>query len=353
MIQDNFSIIDLAGLVERTFADTKLPEEFCNDPRARLAEHGILLPVNALNLVVRQFRPVDIGGLQDCARFESDPETSSNEEHPFDLRLFWYGAKDAVFLLGKPRDLRRLGAVAVNRGFHALLTPYQWMLVTEPKKGYSNLMKYTPLTDTRSGVRRGLLIARSENELALGWLASMLGWDSVLGIVLGYPRCCVRWFCRYWRHAEARHCGDLVPIAIEHSGPGPFNWRTNVLTRYFDRCLLQHFPCTFRCQLSSNLAEHTMCCLRNYEPKLAQSIVELMRAPVIYTARSGVFAFPGGAVEISSQDWRLRYERTRMISTTTDSVMFRHLSNLSTIAGPVENSLRMNGENDAYFLCFE
>jgi hypothetical protein len=348
------SRIDLVGLVHRAIAGADVTVDLRDHPRSLLAQHGIMLPTDLPEPSVRRFHPLDLSALEDCAEFNERWVQIRLEAHPFELRLLWYGAKDVVLLLGQPGTLRFLGAVALKRGYHALLTPYQWIpMGEESKSGYSNIMHYTSLADTRPAVRRGLIVARSENDLALAWLSSTLGWDSVLGRVLGYPTCCVRSFCLNWPDAQAQHCGDLVPIVINASGLGPFDWRNNVLGRYFERCLLQHFPCTFGCQPSIELAEATFCCLRKYEPDLSKSIKELMCAPVVYTPASGIFVFPGGKVDVCDREWGMQYDPMKMLSTTRKSALFHYLSETNLIIGTAGSTLQIDASSEAYLLRFQ
>jgi hypothetical protein len=343
------SKIDLLAIL-RCLLDVSEAEDGC--PMRELALYGLQLPTDVQTHSIKLVHPIDSATLGDCADFE-DNHHLGDDEHPFELRLLWYGAKDTVLLLGASAQLRVLGATAVKRGYHALLTPYSWTPVREPAKGgYSNLMHCASLKNTGVETRRGLVIARSENDLALAWLSSTLRWDSLLGRVLGYPSCCVRSFCERWPEAQARHTGDLIPLVIKSSGPGPFDWRTNVLGRYFNRCLLQHFPCTFGCRPSIELAELTLRHLNIKEPVLANSIKRLMCAPVIYTEQAGIFSFPQAEVDLCDGEWGMRYDPKHIIASTRDFAIYRYLSDANTVLGLVGCTLRMDAEADAYLLRF-
>jgi hypothetical protein len=354
MMRRKLSSVDLLGLVHRAFSEPRLGEELCNDPRSVLGQHGIRVPGDLATFSVRRFHPFDEQVLGDCELFDVCPDTSARQGHPFELRLFWYGAKDVVFLLGQTGTLRIFGASAISEGYCAMLTPYQWIPEGESAKGgYSNRMTYAPLTDRRAATRRGLVIARSENDAALAWVSSILGWDSVFGRVLGYPDCCVDSFCKCWPYAQAQHHGDLVPITITASGPGPFDWQINTLGRYFGLCPIQHFPCTFTCKASIELAEKTLCCLRKCEPDVLPRLEELMRAPALYTANSGVFVFPGGEVAVCNGEWGMHYDPKRIISSTRQSAMFHLLCQRDMIVGLAGDTLRIDSESESYLMVFQ
>jgi len=49
----------------------------------------------------------------------------------------------------------------------------------------------------------GLLVARDWRQVQLGWLSMLFHWDEFLGLLLGYPECCVAAFPKNWESACA------------------------------------------------------------------------------------------------------------------------------------------------------
>jgi hypothetical protein len=253
-------------------------------------------------------------------------------EPPLELRLLAYGLKPVVLLHGQDDELRATLAWAEARGFTALLSAHEWDRgVDEGKGGYSNLA--TNLRRARGGASawRSLLVGADEDATALAWLALALGWDELLGRLLGYPVCCTKSFPRRWAQAVASHQGDLVAACIDDSGPGPHDWRVNNLGRYFGAQLIQHFPCRFGCTASRDLATLAEAALAAWEPDHQASVRTVLEAPVLYAEAEGVAVLPGAEVEAGDAAWHLRYDPAKVLVSLADGALHQALRAASTL----------------------
>ncbi|HLC75129.1 MAG TPA: hypothetical protein VJH88_04720 [Candidatus Nanoarchaeia archaeon] len=82
------------------------------------------------------------------------------------------------------------------------------------------------------------------------------------GLALGYPDCCVRYFC------EQFAIGNINPV---HQ---PTNQWTNLLLREQDICLVSHFPCSSDCAESIAIAQRNFDILRQEDEKMARLFFE-------------------------------------------------------------------------------
>lgn len=219
---------------------------------------------------------------------------------PLDLRLVAYGAKPMALISGPEEYLAGLRRWAEGHSLVALLSPHQFLpIADEGKGGYCNLTGAQEPARAGSGSHRRLLVASDQNQVMLGWLSLLFGWDDFLARLLGYPDCCSKAFAMRWPQAAAEHQGDLSTATIEASAAGPFDWRYNIFGRYFGREIVQHFPCNFQCAETLRIANRVAASIELFEPSLADSIQETLNSSVLYTERKGVFIFPRAQVKIN------------------------------------------------------
>jgi hypothetical protein len=237
-------------------------------------------------------------------------------EPALELRLLAYGAKPMVLIHGQEAELCAALAWAEQRGFTVLLSADEWDRESDAGKGgYSNLATNMRRACAGSGAWRSLLAGADEDRVVLAWLALTFGWDEALGRLLGYPACCTSAFARNWREAVTEHQGDVVAVCIRQSGPGPHDWRVNVLGRYFGAEVIQHFPCHFDCAASLALAEQTRAVLAACEPSLHAWCEEVLNAPVLYTDTSGVAVLRGATVLETPEGARASYDPRQVLVT--------------------------------------
>lgn len=230
------------------------------------------------------------------------PQAAAGESFPpppLEARLTAMGLRPAALLHGPEAQLAAWLRWGEERRLYGLLSAQEWRPnPDEGKGGYSNLApKLTPARPG-SGAMRSLILAPDPERAILGWMAVALGWDEVVGEVLGFPACCRAFFEAKWPQAAAEHQGDLTPLLLEAtraSGDfGPYDWRLNLFARYFGAELLSHFPCSLRCAESLKMARRFESGLRRIEPETAALMESVMRGLVLYSERGGVALAPQG-----------------------------------------------------------
>ncbi len=114
------------------------------------------------------------------------------------------------------------------------------VLLEEPS--YSNKGLRVPLNDPRPGM---LFVYLSKEESA-AWLAAyyeLIEDHYNLGLLLGYPECCVRYFLQNFSPEKT----NLVL--------SPTNIYTDLTKRDQDLVLISHFPCSSDCKASIELGK--------------------------------------------------------------------------------------------------
>jgi hypothetical protein len=82
------------------------------------------------------------------------------------------------------------------------------------------------------------------------------------GELLGYPPCCINYFCRVFNEHNTNP---------EHPPSNPW---TNLTKRSEDIALISHFPCHPTCSLSIELAQTAHELLSKYEPQTAELFIK-------------------------------------------------------------------------------
>ena len=246
--------------------------------------------------------------------FGAAPDAQSPPPLPLEARLTALGLKPAALLHGPEPVLAAWLVWAEERGLWGLLSAMEWSAPPDlGKGGYGNLAPSQTPARPGSGKTRSLLIAPDQDRAVLGWMAVALGWDGLVGEILGFPACCRGFFEAQWPKAMAERQGDLAPLTLaatrDRGNSGPYDWRLNVFARYFGAELLSHFPCSFDCAASLAQARRVEAGLKLIDPALAAKLKSTMRGLAIYSESGGVALAPGGELRdgrISApQGWRL------------------------------------------------
>ncbi len=107
---------------------------------------------------------------------------------------------------------------------------------------YSNLGMRISEEDPRPGMFF-IYFSKNEKKALLASYAELMNRPRELGILLGYPECCINYFCQQFREDNPNP---------QHQ---PTNFLTNLSLRVQDYALLSHFPCHSECAESKKLAQ--------------------------------------------------------------------------------------------------
>lgn len=113
----------------------------------------------------------------------------------------------------------------------------------------------------------------------------------LVGKLLGYPDCCITFFASSY-HDEIQKENDYIIPALQQTTTS-HSFYNNVIMRYFDIGVLSHFPCSFNCEASKDLAKQNLSVLKTYAPQLAEHVTTLLKCPVVFTEQDGAHVLQG------------------------------------------------------------
>lgn len=106
-----------------------------------------------------------------------------------------------------------------------------------------------------------------------------------LGLILGYPKCC----CDFFEKIFDEENTDLTLKILDNSQGYEFPFYNNVAARHFDIALLSHFPHSFSCGPSIEIAKTNLRIIKKFSGKTAEFFSDILQSIVIYTMSEGIF----------------------------------------------------------------
>lgn len=107
-----------------------------------------------------------------------------------------------------------------------------------------------------------------------------------LGLLLGYPKCCCEFFEKNFNEKNT----DLALDTLKNSEGFEFQFYTNIAARHFDAALLSHFPHSFECMPSIEIAKNNLKIIQKHSEQLASMFAGILQSIVVYTADEGIFS---------------------------------------------------------------
>jgi hypothetical protein len=130
----------------------------------------------------------------------------------------------------------------------------------------------------------GVRVAIHRPGLRIDWLkAWALQDDDMIGQLLGFPPCCIKFFKKVWKEEQRRD----TTLSMAHGDEAPIG--CNILLRWIGVRLVTHLPCSFNCQKTEAIAAANAELMKEgglSEP--LQAIIELLSLPMKYEAKNGV-----------------------------------------------------------------
>jgi len=129
---------------------------------------------------------------------------------------------------------------------------------------YTNKGLRVPLSDSRLG----MLFVYLAKEEANAWLAAyyeLIEDHYNLGLLLGYPECCVRYFMQNF---SPENTNLVLP---------PTNMYTNLTKRDQDLVIISHFPCSSDCKDSIEIGKKYLEVIEKKEPERSNELKENLK----------------------------------------------------------------------------
>ena len=106
-----------------------------------------------------------------------------------------------------------------------------------------------------------------------------------LGLTLGYPKCCCEFFAKNFDDKNT----DLTLKSLNNSDGFEFSFYNNIAARHFDITLLSHFPHSYECKPSIEIAKNNLKIIHKHSKELAEMFSVVLKSAVIYTLDEGIF----------------------------------------------------------------
>ena len=129
---------------------------------------------------------------------------------------------------------------------------------------YSNRGLKIPEKDSRQGMFF-IYFSKTERLALLAAYYEQLGNDRELGLLLGYPSCCVEFFCKNFS-------GKQTNLELFPSNP-----YTNLSQRKKDAALISHFPCASNCEKSIALAKKHLRVLEEVDEARVEELMRMLK----------------------------------------------------------------------------
>ncbi len=176
-------------------------------------------------------------------------------------------AQEIVLLLHDAKEVVRQGFYeqelpAVEefcRKNSLFLVKSKFKVILADENQFTNKGLRIPETDARAGMYF-IYISKDETKAYLASYYELVNDHRKLGSLLGYPECCVEFFCRNF--SENNINPELKPT----------NMYTNISKRKEDAVLLSHFPCSSDCEKSIELGKRYLAVLEKGEPERAAEL---------------------------------------------------------------------------------
>ena len=154
------------------------------------------------------------------------------------------------------------------------ISPYK-VVLADPHQKYSNKGFKVRAEDPRSGMYF-MYISKDEQKAAMADAYEYKNDHRGLGLLLGYPECCVKFFVENYAERSIIDNDYVVP-ALNNSKAVRFPYFNNVLKRDVDVVLLSHFPHSFNCEASKEIAKKRMHMLAEIDPSLAMKFAHELK----------------------------------------------------------------------------
>ncbi|MEE9525730.1 MAG: hypothetical protein V3V78_03950 [Candidatus Woesearchaeota archaeon] len=194
-----------------------------------------------------------------------------------EIMYLMYGQKPVVRQGFYDNEIGRVKEFCRRHNLTYETAPYK-VILADSHKRYSNKGLKARIDDPRRGMFF-VYISKDETRATEARVHEMKDNYRELGLDLGYPECCVDFF--YKNEPErSKLDNDYILPALNNSEGFSFPFYTNILKRNQDSVLLSHFPHSFKCEESINIAKRRLKMIMELEPTLAMKLVRELKCKV-------------------------------------------------------------------------
>ena len=173
--------------------------------------------------------------------------------------------------LGRVKDFCSKNDLAIE------ISPYK-VILSDPDKRFSNKGFKVRAEDPRRGMYF-VYISKDERRATEARIYEMKNNHRELGFALGYPECCVEFFVKN-EPERSRLDNDYTVCTLKNSEGVKFPFYTNICKRGYDLTLLNHFPCSFKCEKSIGIAKRHLKLIEEFDEKLVFDLIHGLKGRV-------------------------------------------------------------------------
>ena len=184
-------------------------------------------------------------------------------------------------------ELPRIEEFCRENGLFIAKSPYKVVIVDVKEGRYSNKGIKVKTEDPRQGMLF-IYISKDQEKAVLASRYEDKGSHKEVGLLLGYPLCCIDFFIKH-KEEQSIAKNDYIEPILNNSQGNIFPFYTNIFKKQFDVTLLNHFPCSLKCESSIELAKKHLEIIKKYDPSLAEYFVNRLKCKINVEGREVEF----------------------------------------------------------------
>ena len=194
------------------------------------------------------------------------------------------GAKPCARILVFENELDKVVDFLNENKLHSAISDFKVLKQTAQSEFYSDKSIKIPKNAAQKGYFF-VYLSKSKETAKKAKLMEGKNNHLELGLLLGYPKCCCEFFEKNFNEKNT----DLTLRTLENSNGYEFSFYNNIAARHFDVALLSHFPHSFECKPSINIAKNNLKIIQKHSKQLAVMFSGILQGIVIYTMQEGIF----------------------------------------------------------------
>lgn len=220
----------------------------------------------------------------------------------FEILYLLEDVKPVVRLMVKEEDKDKIFAFFKGNNLSYVVSDFK--VVKEDKdKAYSDKGVKVPIDSSEPGYFF-VYVSKDKDKAEGAKKLENEGNHKGLGEVLGYPSCCSEFFEKHFEE-ESKKNNDFTLAVLRESDGFKFPFYTNIASRHFDVTLLNHFPCSFNCEASVELAKRYLDVVKKHDKESAEVMEGMLKGGVVYTETQGVFLLRYPELDHNGLDYEL------------------------------------------------
>lgn len=294
-------------------------------------------------------------------------ETSGNmhnkkiEKIPIDLLSVLLRNRDVCRLTVSIFEIAHYICFCDSCGLLLTTAPFIYNVSCNSSAVYSNrIIDFNP---SRIGKDTSTIIyiSRDIDHLITAWIAEILGDDHALGLLLGYPECCVEHYLLKHKDAALLAGGDINIYDLLFSDTrekySEFPIWTNNITRYFSQNNpVAHFPCSYKCKKTIESTKSLVSLLETNGYDTTEHFRKMLNTFVIVTLHDGIicfkdFEFDGVFLKFGKESYSSTNEKAFLYNALESSDCLKINNEFNAILFYNDKGKKQYQYNDNYYLC--